>query len=375
MIYCRSCLQTDTRPNTKFDSDGVCPACRYFETLADVDWEERRLELNTIVKKMRTRKRGDYDCIIGVSGGKDSMRQALFVKEVLDLNALLVCVGYPPEQVSQRGVDNISNLIYQGFDTLVVNPAPETWRKLMRHGFLTFQNWCKSTEMALFSGVPRVAIAYQIPLIFWGENPALQLGDLGTAAKAGWDGNNLRYMNTLAGGDVSWMEKLAPPSALLPYRYPHPQQFDQHQIQIVYLGYFWKEWSLLENGLFSSMRGLDIRAESPVDIGDPHGITSLDEDWVGMNQMIKYFKFGFGRVSDYVNEDLRRGRMTREQGIALVERYDGCCSDAYVEAFCEFIHIGVDEFWSIVGTCVNKKLFEQIGLRKWKPRFKVGVGL
>lgn len=375
MIYCRTCLQPDTRPNTRFDEAGVCPACRYFETLADVDWEERRAELDTIIKNFGRRTKDGYDCIIGVSGGKDSTRQALFIKEVLGLNPLLVCVGYPPEQVSRRGVDNISALIYQGFDTLLINPAPESWRKLMRHSFLTFQNWCKSTEMALFSGVPRTAIAYQIPLIIWGENPALQLGDLGTAGRAGWDGNNLRYMNTLAGGDISWMEKVVPSTHLLPYRYPHPQEFDQHQIQIIYLGYFWKEWSLLENGQFSTLRGLDIRDEPPADIGDPHGVTSLDEDWVGMNQMIKYLKFGFGRITDYVNEDLRRGRLTREQGIDLVKRYDGCCSDAYIASFCDFIDITVDEFWNIISTCVNPKLFERAGPRSWKRKFTVGAGL
>mgnify|MGYP003673802326 CR=1 FL=1 len=185
MKYCLRCLQPDTRPNTTFDDEGVCPACRYFETLAEVDWEARRAELDDIVRHRNRSEASGYDCIIGVSGGKDSTRQALYVKEVLGLNPLLICVGYPPEQVSRRGVDNVSNLIYAGFDTITIQPAPETWRKLMRESFLRFQNWCKSTEMALFAGVPRLAIDFGIPLIFWGENPALQLGDLGSKGRAG----------------------------------------------------------------------------------------------------------------------------------------------------------------------------------------------
>jgi N-acetyl sugar amidotransferase len=375
MIYCSTCLQPDTRPNTRFDAEGICPACRYFETLADVDWDERRAELESVIKNLGKPSPDGYDCIVGVSGGKDSLRQALYIKEVLGLNPLLTCVGYPPEQVTRRGVENVSNLIYHGFDTLVINPAPETWRSLMRHSFLTFQNWCKSTEMALFAGVPRMAIAYEIPLIIWGENPALQLGDLNTAGKAGWDGNNLRYMNTLAGGDISWMEKAAATSKLLPYRYPHPQEFDQHHIQIIYLGYFWKEWSLIENGQFACLRGLHIREEGPDAIGDPEGVTSVDEDWVGMNQMIKYLKFGFGRITDYVNEAVRRGGMTRDEGIDLVERYDGCCSEEYIASFSEFIGITVDEFWSIISRCVNPNLFEQTGPRTWRRKYKVGGGL
>jgi N-acetyl sugar amidotransferase len=375
MIYCRTCLQPDTRPNTRFDKHGICPACRYFETLAEVDWDERRAELETVIRNLGRPSPDGYDCIIGVSGGKDSLRQALYIKEVLGLNPLLACVGYPPEQVTRRGVENVSNLIYHGFDTLVINPAPESWRNLMRHSFLTFQNWCKSTEMALFAGVPRTAIAYEIPLIIWGENPALQLGDLNTAGKAGWDGNNLRYMNTLAGGNISWMEQVTADSKLLPYRYPHPQEFDQHQIQIIYLGYFWKEWSLIENGQFATLRGLHIREETPAQIGDPQGVTSVDEDWVGMNQMIKYLKFGFGRITDYVNEDVRRGWLTRPEGIALVERYDGCCSNEYIASFSDFIGISVDEFWLIISSCVNKTLFEPTGPRSWRRKYQVGVGL
>jgi serine/threonine protein kinase len=98
-----------------------------------------------------------------------------------------------------------SALINLGFDCVVSNPAPETWRKLMRHGFDTFTNWGRSTELALFSSVPQLAIQYDIPLILWGENPGLQLGDLKTLGKTGYDGNNLRNMNTLSGGALDWI--------------------------------------------------------------------------------------------------------------------------------------------------------------------------
>ena len=86
-----------------------------------------------------------------------------------------------------------------GFDVRTIAPAPETWKKLIYLSFDKFTNWCKSTELALFSAVPRLAIQYKIPLIFWGENPGLQLGDLKTLGKTGYDGNNLRFMNTRGG--------------------------------------------------------------------------------------------------------------------------------------------------------------------------------
>lgn len=376
MKYCVKCLQPDTRPGTRFDERGVCPACNYHASLAAVDWDERKKELDEIVAFGRAHNHSGYDCIIGVSGGKDSTRQAIFVKEVLGMNPLLVNLGYPPEQVTQRGVNNVANMIRHGFDCISINPAPQIWRTLMRKGFFEYTNWCRSTELALFSSVPRLAIAYQIPLIWWGENAALQLGDLNVMGKSGSDGNSLRNMNTLAGGDITWLlSDEIKHNQILQYAYPSEKEMADAQLRITFLGYFWKDWSLVDNGNFSALRGLEIRNEKPWEIGDPLGITSLDEDWVSFNQMIKYLKFGFGRVTDYVNEDIRNGRMTREEGIALNEKYDGTCSEKYIESFCRYIGITVREFWEQVDKSVNTDLFIKEALGKYRPKFKVGVGL
>lgn len=376
MKYCTKCLQTDTRPGTLFDDQGICPACKYHSSLVDVDWDERRRELSEIVAFGQMHNRSGYDCIIGVSGGKDSTRQALFVKNVLKMNPLLVNLGYPPEQVSKRGVDNLANMISHGFDCITINPAPGIWRALMRKGFFEHTNWCKSTELALFSSVPRLAIAYQIPLIWWGENTALQLGDLNVMGAGGADGNNLRKMNTLGGGDITWLiSEEIKRNQVLQYTYPSEDEMELANLRITFLGYFWRDWSLVDNANFSALRGLEIRKDKPWEIGDPHGVTSLDEDWVTFNQMIKYLKFGFGRVSDYVNEDIRNGRMTRKQGIELVERYDGTCSSKFIDSFCAYIAISVEQFWQQVDRSVNPELFEKQGLGKYRPRFKVGVGL
>jgi N-acetyl sugar amidotransferase len=374
MKYCEKCLQTDTRPGTRFDEHGVCPACNYFNSLASVDWNERQEEIKEIVEFGKKNNHSGYDCIIGVSGGKDSTRQAMFVKEVLGMHPLLVCLSYPPEQVTQRGVDNISNLIKQGFDCITINPAPQTWRKLMHKSFVEHVNWCKSTELALFSSVPRLAIAYQIPLIWWGENSALQLGDLGVMGKNGSDGNHLKKMNTLGGGDIRWLlSEEVKRSDILQYIYPSDEEMNRANLRIVFLGYFWKDWSMLDNGVFASLRGLDIRNEAPQEIGDYMGVTSLDEDWVSLNQMIKYYKFGFGRITDYVNEDIRLGRMTREEGIRMLEKYDGKCSPDYIKSFCDYIEITEKEFWKKVDGCVNQKLFARNGKGEWERKFEIGV--
>ena len=376
MKYCSRCLQPDTRPNTHFLESGICPACDYFDKLVDVDWHERIEIFHELIKKY-TKKKGQYhDCIIGVSGGKDSTRQALWVRDKFGLNPLLVCLSYPPEQVSERGVTNLSNLIELGFDVHVLAPAPETWKRLMAAGFRHFTNGFRSTEMALYSAVPRLAIKYKIPLILWGENPALQLGDLKTLGKTGYDGNNLRFMNTLSGGSLDWMiNEGFTEQELQAYRYPKPEEFDAAELQIVYLGWFLGDWSLVNNGLYSCTSGLVIRDDSPSNTGDLFGLTALDDDWVTLNQMIKYYKYGFGRATDYVNEEIRLGRMTREEGIHLVHEYDGCCSGKYISSFCDYINISVDDFWAQVHSSLNHELFDLSADGMITPKFEVGVGL
>ena len=124
MKYCIKCLQPDTRPNIKFDQHGICPACNYYAHLGDIDWEERCSILSEIVEEQQKKNKSKYqyhDCIIGVSGGKDSTRQALWIREKLGLNPLLVCLAYPPDQVNKLGAKNLSNLIELGFDIHTVS--------------------------------------------------------------------------------------------------------------------------------------------------------------------------------------------------------------------------------------------------------------
>lgn len=376
MKYCVRCLQPDTRPNTKFTAEGICPACEYVERLRSVDWQERYEILLDLLSSYERKPGQFFDCIIGVSGGKDSTRQALWVRDKLGLKPLLACLSYPPEQVTERGVENISNLIELGFDVVVSAPAPGTWKKLMRASFDKFTNWARSTELALFSSVPQLAIRYGIPLILWGENPGLQLGDLKTLGRTGYDGNNLRYMNTLSGGVHDWMlEADIDVRNLLPYLYPTPEDFDRHGLQIVYLGWFLGDWSLVNNGMYSCANGLHIREDSVANTGDLHGVTSLDEDWVTLNQMIKYFKFGFGRVTDYVNEEIRLGRMSRETGIALVSEYDDACAPDYIESFCAYIGVTVEDFWKQVRRSANRDLFDVDATGRITRKYRVGFGL
>lgn len=376
MRYCKVCLNTDTRPNIVFSEDGVCPPCQYQSKNIFIDWEYRNRKLNDIITFAKQNNHSGYDCIVGVSGGKDSTRQALHIKENFGLKPLLVSMNYPPQQISQRGVDNLSNLIEMGFDCINISCGPLSWKKAMRYAFLNYGNWAKSTEFALFASVPRIAVAYQIPLIWWGESAALLLGDMGVLGKDPFDGNRLKYSNTLGGGDISWLLSAGfKTTDILQYIYPTDEEMTRSNLRIVFMDYFLKDFSQRANGNFACLRGLSVRQPNPNLDPDLFGTSMLDEDFINVNMYLRYLKFGFGRTSDIVNIEIRAGRMTREEAIQLVSQYDGNYDPAVLSSFCDFIEISVDEFWETVDRYVNPQLFEKIETGSFRPKFLVGQGL
>jgi hypothetical protein len=213
--------------------------------------------------------------------------------------------------------------------------------------------------MALYACLPRAAIAHHIPVILLGENPAMQLGDLGIGS-LDWVGNGMKNGNTVAGGP----DQLLPPGVTdldtIWYRFPSDEEMDWGKLKIVYLGYFWKDFTKVDNARFSILHGLQIRTAIPEETGSLYPFEALDEDFVIANQMMKYFKFGFGKVTDEVCEEIRFGRMTRAKAVELVKRFDGVCAHEYIERVCRYLHITEEQFWEVAERYRNKEIWEKV---------------
>ncbi len=373
--WCKTCVETNTRPTTKFSEDGICIACRNTSKAAirEINWDERTAVLHGIVDWGRQHNVSGYDCIIGVSGGKDSTRQALFARE-LGMNPLLVCCCYPPEEVTNRGVDNLANLISLGFDTVTVTPAPLTSKQMMRYTFRTFGNLFNATELALYGSLPITATAYNIPLIFLGENPSLAWGtDVGGSTN--YDGNRMKEMNTLQGGDP---RRVAPPEipdeALYWYSYPQDSALARANVRLVYLGYFIPDFNDHTNNRIALLHGLRVRTGRdalPENVGGIYPFVALDDDFVCVNQYIKYLKFGFGKATQEVGSAIRFGLLTRDEGIDLVRKYDGKCAQFYIDQVCDYLGITLAEFWETVDRFVNRDLFRRGPDGRWEATFDV----
>lgn len=346
MRYCTRCVQPDTRPGIYFDEDGVCGACLYWESKASIDWDARWAELERICD-WAVRKHRPYDCVVGVSGGKDSTFQALTARDRLGLRVLLV--NSEPENITDAGRANLENLKQQGFDCVSLRPNPQVMRKLMRRDFLLHMNPVKISEYSLWSSAYIVALHFDIPLIIQGEQAGLTQGVRHTAG-TGAGALSVWSLNTLS---EPWMEYAGvdetSPRDLFMFHYS-PAELQERDIQAVWLQYYTEEWSQVHNAAFSIARGLTQRPRTdPRCLGTYRFFYQIDSDLVQVNQMFKYRKLGFGQCTDHANYDIRAGLITREQGIALVREWDGLCDPAFEAVFRDYIGVTVDAYYAVLG--------------------------
>jgi len=370
MNYCKRCIQPDTRPGIVF-KDGVCGACLYEETKKEIDWLDRKWQLEEIAGWAMSesyKRKSNYDCAIGVSGGKDSTLQALYARDELNLHCLLV--NSEPEGITPMGRRNIENLKNMGFDVISIRPNPKIMRQCIKKDFYEYLNPVKVTEFSLWASAYIIADKFNIPLIIQGENPAFTLG---VQEILDSDDDALKTFNqdTLKTGWYRYCRGGIDERDMFLF-YFDLESIKKKDIRGVWLQYYYEGWSPRKNAEFSIRNGLTVRAHfNPEEIGAYVNFAQLDNDLTPLNQMFKYYKFGFGQCTDYACYDIREGYITREEGIELVERFDGKVGSFYIKKFCNLIGITEDEMNLVVGRFVNTDLFEKKGGR-WTRKFIIG---
>ena len=343
---CAKCIQPNTRPGIYFSQESICGACLWEEEKNKINWNERIKELRNIVEDAKDKK-ADYDCVIGVSGGKDSTKQAITARDNLGLKCLLV--NYQPDNITEIGIKNIENLKQFGFDVLSIRPNPKIMQKLVKYDFFNYLNPVKATEFSLYSSAYIIAEKFNIPLVIQGENPGLTVGTSLTGVGKDSDALKAYQLQTLSKGFNEYLEiDGISEKELFLFHYDVKKLIAQNT-KGIWLQYFLKEWTYRGNAEFSSKYGFKGRENfKPEDIGTYIGFGSLDSDLVHVNQMLKFIKFGFGFCMDHVCYDIRDGNLNRKEAIELVLKYDGKCADHYINDFCNYIEISQDVFWKTV---------------------------
>ena len=318
--YCTRCVMPDSKPDLKLDAEGVCNACRSYENRKVVDWAARRTELENILARYRRPDGANWDCIVPVSGGKDSTYQVIRMLQ-LGLNPL--CVTATTCDLSAIGRRNIENIKKLGVDYLEFSPNPLVRSKLNRIGLNQVGDISWPEHVGIFTIPVRAAVQFSVPLIVWGENAQNEYG--GPAAAADNNIMDRRWLEEFGGllglrvTDLIGIEDIAARD-LIPYTYPTDEDLKRVGVTGLFLGHY-LPWDGLSNALIAQANGFETLATTVE--GSMVNYENLDNHQTGIHDYFKFLKFGFSRATDIACLHLRRGRISREDAQAIVRRHDG----------------------------------------------------
>lgn len=348
----------ETKPDLPMDTAGVCGACRSYERRREIDWSQRKQELLAITERYRSRNGGDYDCIVPVSGGKDSHYQTIRMLE-LGLNPL--CVTATTDKLSPIGRRNIENLKRQGVDYVEVTANPVIRRRINRLALNQVGDISWPEHVAIFTMPIRIAVQFNIQLIVWGENSQNEYG--GPAATTQNNVLTRRWLEEFGGllglrvSDLIGQEGIEA-KHLIQYTYPTDEELARVGVTGIFLGYY-LPWDGLGNALFSQAYGFETYHKTVE--GSIVNYENLDNIQTGIHDYFKFLKYGFGRATDLACMHIRRGRLSRADGLKLVKMHDGKFPWVYlgtpIEEVLKEIDMTLDEFIQVCDRFTNKKLF------------------
>ncbi|MBN1800506.1 MAG: N-acetyl sugar amidotransferase [Candidatus Lokiarchaeota archaeon] len=359
MRYCKNCVMPETKPDLYIDEDGICNACRSYMNRKEIDWKARKDELLKILEKYRSKDGSNWDCIIPVSGGKDSHFQTI---RMLELGMNPLCVTATTCDLSDIGRKNIENIKNLGVDYIEFSPNKQIRRKLNKIGLKQVGDISWPEHVGIFTMPIQVAVQYNVPLIVWGENSQNEYG--GPAADAENNVLNRRWLEEFGGllglrvSDLIGMDGIKK-NHLIPYVYPSDEELQRVGVTGIFLG-FYIPWDGYSNALIA--QGYGFTTYHMTIEGSCVNYENLDNHQTGIHDYFKYLKFGFGRATDLACLHIRRGRITRKDGLELVKRHDGKFPWTYlgkpIEEILLPLDITLEEFVKICDRFTNKKLFK-----------------
>jgi N-acetyl sugar amidotransferase len=360
MQYCKKCVYPFVAVNLQTDEEGICSACRVaeqFENLTSEFWDRRRKLFEETIAGIIRGKKGDYDCLVPVSGGKDSYYQAHKMVSEYGLRALLVTYhgnNYLPEGDYNR--DRMRHAF--NADHLVFGPSVAVLKKLNRLCFRKMGDMNWHAHCGIVTYPITIAVKFQIPLIMWGETS--------------WDVSGMhspddfvefsarsRHEHDLRG--FEWYDLMEDPleplteAELTWAKYPSDEEIIRAGVRGLYIGNFFKWDANRHAALMQERYGWK---PSAVPFERTYRLMSnLDDRYEnGVHDLLKFIKFGYGRASDHASKDIRTGYMTRDEGIALVRKHDHVVSSDLLH-WLEYVGIDEEEFWTTADRFRDKRVW------------------
>jgi len=387
VLFCKRCVMSNQRPSSypefrhtkdrkaptlHIDAEGVCDACRYAQRKEQIDWEQRERELLALLDTFR-RSDGAYDCICPGSGGKDSVYASHLLKYKYGMNPLTVT--WPPILYTDYGHANFRRWIENGgFDNISFKPNGRVQRLLTRlsienllHPFQTFILGQKNLA-------PKIALKYKIPLIFYGESEAEYGNPIAETQTSLRDKSYyaMEHLGEVTLGGVAVPDLIerygVSPADLAVYLPAAHTELAAGQIEVHYLGYY-KKWTPQE-AYYYSVENVGFQARPFRSEGTYSKYNSIDDKIDDLHYYTTYCKFGLGRASYDASQEIRNRHITRDEGVALVHRFDGEFPERYLQDILDYLELGRDSFIELCEKARSPHLWDRVD-GTWRLRHKV----
>lgn len=355
MKFCQKCVSSETNPFITIDSSGICSGCNSFNTRQNVDWGSRQKSFEKIVEHTKKVSSG-YDCLIPVSGGKDSYWQVI---TCLDYGLVPLTVTWKDPMRLPIGQENLNNLINIGVDHIDYSINPEVEKKFLYLSFKKFGVPALPKHMALYNLPLRLAVKFNIPLMVWGENAAIEYGELKDQSKGfdvDYDWLNNERGVTQGTSAEDWIGDDLSRGDLAAYFSPTREELDNSNLRAVYLGHYF-EWDQVKNYTKACEYGFSAPKEGP----GYYTFDDVDSGFISIHHYMKWYKFGYTRTFDNLSYDIRHGRITRDEALDIIRARIPETPHKDIEEFCKFLDITTEHFYEIAEQFRNTDIWKKAG--------------
>lgn len=363
MKFCTKCVMPDTRPGIEFNAEGICTGCQTFKKRKETDFNKRFEELKVLCDKYRGMNGPNgYDCMVAVSGGKDSHFQVHVMKELMGMNPLLVSVedNFPMTEAGKHNIKNISEAF--GCDIIGMKPNIKAQKKIMKY---TFEKYGKPTyfvDRYIYTYPLHMAEKFNTPLLVYGENVSYEYG--GDYAEETYSAKN-QIKNGVASG-IPTEELLGEGVTLKDLNFfDPPSEENLDKLDPIYLGYF-IDWNSITNYKFAKTRGFHDLTHEWNRTNHVENFDQIDSRAYLVHPWLKYPKFGHAFATDFSSRLVRYGEITRGEAVELVRKHDHNLDPLAVRDFCEFLNYKEQDFWSIIDNLYSEDIFEKQAYAGWK---------
>lgn len=355
LCRCSRCIYPDTRPDTHFVG-GVCSGCLSYFDNAQADWSLRERALRVLVDQAKARN-APYDVLVPVSGGKDGTIQIL---KMQDLGAKVLAVNGATDMISEIGRRNLDNT-KRLCDLIEVTPNIEVRKKLARLGLFRVGDMSWAEHNIIWAAPTRIAAQMGIPLVVWGEQPQREYSTPegvvpATTLDASWvaqfGGMLGMRLDDLIGEDGITERDLEV------YRFPPSEMLERADVKGVWLGDYvrWDGW---RNAFIAQQHGFEVLPhpveQSLANYENLDNLVTIARDWM------RFCKYGYARATDIACNHIRRGRLTREEGLRLVakaERFPKTSLGVPMEKVMAYFGLTMDEFIAECDRWTNPSIFQ-----------------